>query len=107
MNLRKLLKNLNENSVLKNKTPKERLSIFRSEFREDLAYWVKIDHKVALRILEIVESVLRNPFEGIGKPEPLRYLGSSVWSRRITQEHRIVYVVSDDKIDFIQCKYHY
>lgn len=107
MNLRKLLKNLNGNSVLKNKTPKERLSIFHSEFREDLAYWVKTDRKVALRILEIVESVLRNPFEGICKPEPLRYLGSGIWSRRITQEHRIVYVVSDDKIDFIQCKYHY
>jgi toxin YoeB len=92
---------------LKNKIPKERLSIFHSEFREDLTYWVKIDRKIALRILEIVEAILRNPFEGIGKPEPLRYLGSGVWSRRITQEHRIVYVVSDDKIDFIQCRYHY
>lgn len=92
---------------MKNKIPKERLSIFHSEFREDLTYWVKIDRKIALRILEIVEAILRNPFEGIGKPEPLRYLGSGVWSRRITQEHRIVYVVSDDKIDFIQCRYHY
>lgn len=101
------MKNLKENSVLKNKTPKERQSIFHSEFREDLVYWVKIDRKVALRILDIVEAILRNPFEGIGKPEPLRYLGSDVWSRRITQEHRIVYVVSNDKIDFIQCKYHY
>jgi toxin YoeB len=107
MKPRKLLKNLNGNSVLKNKTPKKRLSVFHSDFREDLAYWVKIDCKVALRILEIVEPALRNPFEGIGKPEPLRYLGNGVWSRRITQEHRIVYVVSDDKIDFIQCKYHY
>ncbi len=92
---------------MKNKITKERLSIFHSEFREDLAYWVKIDRKVALRILEIVEAIMRDPFDGIGKPEPLRYLGSGVWSRRITQEHRIVYVVSDSKIDFIQCKYHY
>lgn len=92
---------------MKNKITKERLSIFNSEFREDLAYWVKIDRKVALKILEIVEAIMRDPFEGIGKPEPLRYLGSGVWSRRITQEHRIVYVVSDSKIDFIQCKYHY
>ena len=83
------------------------MSIFHTEFREDLAFWVKADRKVALRILDIVESILRNPFEGIGKPEPLRYLGSGVWSRRITQEHRLVYVVSDDKIDFVQCKYHY
>ena len=92
---------------MKNKSQKKRQSIFHSEFREDLAYWVKIDRKVALRIMDIVESVMRNPFEGIGKPEPLRQLGSGVWSRRITQEHRIVYVVSDDKIDFIQCRYHY
>ncbi|MDP2363227.1 MAG: Txe/YoeB family addiction module toxin [Ignavibacteria bacterium] len=92
---------------MKIKSPKERLSIFHTEFREDLAYWVKIDRKVVLRILDIAEAIMRNPFEGIGKPEPLRYLGSGVWSRRITQEHRIVYVVGDDKIDFVQCRYHY
>lgn len=92
---------------MKNKTPKERLTIFSDEFREDLAYWVKVDRKIALRVLEIVEAVMRNPFEGIGKPEPLRYLGGGVWSRRLTQEHRIVYVVGDDKINFVQCKYHY
>ena len=72
-----------------------------------MAFWVKVDRIVALRILDIVEAIMRNPFEGMGKPEPLRYLGSGVWSRRITQEHRIVYVVSENKIDFIQCKYHY
>jgi len=92
---------------LKIKPPKERLSVFHTEFREDLAYWVKIDRKVALRILDIVEAIMRNPFEGIGKPELLRYLGGGVWSRRITQEHRLVYVVGDDKIDFVQCRYHY
>lgn len=70
-------------------------------------YWIKVDRKVALRILDIVEAVMKNPFEGIGKPEPLRFLGSGVWSRRITQEHRLVYVVGDDKIDFVQCRYHY
>jgi len=92
---------------LKNKTPKERLGVFRSEFREDLAWWVKTDRKVAIKILEIVEAIVRNPFEGIGKPEPLKFLGSGIWSRRITQEHRLVYVVSDAKIDFVQCRYHY
>ena len=95
------------NSGLKNKAPKVRQSIFSTEFREDLAYWVKTDHKVALRVLDIVESTMRNPFEGIGKPEPIRYLGSGVWSRRLTQEHRIVHVVNDDRIDFVQCRYHY
>ena len=92
---------------MKSKSRKERASIFHSDFREDLAYWVKVDRKVALRILDIIEAVMRDPFEGIGKPEPLRFLGSGVWSRRITQEHRLVYVVGDDKIDFLQCKYHY
>ncbi len=92
---------------MKSKKPKERQSVFQSEFREDLAYWVRVDRKIALRIFDIIESIMRNPFEGIGKPEPLRFLGSGVWSRRITQEHRLVYVVSDEKIDFVQCRYHY
>ena len=92
---------------MKSKSRKERISIFHPDFREDLTYWIKNDRKVALRILEIVEAIMRDPFQGIGKPEPLRFLGSGVWSRRITQEHRLVYVISDDKIDFVQCKYHY
>jgi toxin YoeB len=92
---------------LKSKSGKERVSVFHSEFREDLQYWIKTDRKTAMRVLDLVEAVMRNPFEGIGKPEPLRYLGSGVWSRKITQEHRLVYVVNNDKIDFIQCRYHY
>jgi toxin YoeB len=51
--------------------------------------------------------VLRDPFGGVGKPEPLKHLGSDVWSRQITQEHRLVYIVSDDRVDFIQACYHY
>ena len=93
--------------VLKIKSSNKRVSIFHNDFREDLAFWIKVDRKTALRVLDLVKEIMRNPFEGIGKPEPLRYLGSGVWSRRLTQEHRIVYVVSDDKINFIQCKYHY
>ena len=92
---------------MKNKSKKNVAKIFHSEFREDLGYWVKTDRKIALKILELVEAIVRNPIEGIVKPEPLRYLVSGVWSRRITQEHRIVYVVGDEKIDFIQCRYHY
>lgn len=71
----------------------QRLAIFQSEFREDLIYWVKTDRKTALRVLKLVEDVLRDPFSGLGKPEPLKYLGAGVWSRRITQEHRLVYLV--------------
>ena len=92
---------------MKSKSRKERISVFHPDFREDLAYWVKTDRNNALRIFEIIEAIMRDPFEGIGKPEPLRFLGGGVWSRRITQEHRLVYVVSDYKIDFLQCKYHY
>ena len=86
---------------------KERAAIFHPEFREDLKYWIGTDRKVALRALELVESIMREPFTGIGKPEPLKYLAGGAWSRRLTQEHRVVYLVSDDRIDFLQCRYHY
>lgn len=66
----------------------------------------KID-KGALRALDLVEAILRDPFRGLGKPEPLRHLGSGVLSRRLIQEHRVVYVVSGNRIDFLQCRYHY
>jgi toxin YoeB len=84
-----------------------RLSVFEPEFREDLAYWVKQDRKVALRVLRLVEAVMRDPFAGEGKPEPLKGLGPGVWSRRITQEHRLVYLVKDEAIHFLQARYHY
>lgn len=84
-----------------------RSAVFHPEFREDLRYLVEKDRKVALRALELVEAILRDPFTGIGKPEPLKYLAAGTWSRRLTQEHRIVYVVSDTKIDFLQARYHY
>lgn len=84
-----------------------RLSVFQDEFREDLRFWVDTDRRVALRILTLVEAVLRDPFDGIGKPEPLRHFAPNVWSRRITQEHRLVYLVRDDRIDFMMCRYHY
>ncbi|HEV2199715.1 MAG TPA: Txe/YoeB family addiction module toxin [Bryobacteraceae bacterium] len=85
----------------------ERESVFHPEFREDLRYWVEADRKVALRILQMVEAVLRDPFSGIGKPEPLKYVLVGCWSRRITQEHRLVYRVSGNRIDFLQARYHY
>lgn len=84
-----------------------REAVFQPEFREDLSYWVKTNRKTALRVLKIVEDVLRDPFEGIGKPEPSKYLGPGVWSRRLTQEHRIVYLIGDERVDFLQARYHY
>jgi len=86
---------------------KQRAAVFHPEFIEDLRYWVQTDRKIALRVLRIVEDILRDPFKGIGKPEPLKYLAEGVWSRRLTQEHRVVYLVSEDRIDFLQARYHY
>lgn len=84
-----------------------RAAVFQPEFLEDLRHWVETDRRVALRVLDIVDAVLRDPFAGVGKPEPLRYLASGAWSRRLTQEHRIVYLVSADRVDFLQARYHY
>jgi toxin YoeB len=81
--------------------------VFDRDFLDDLAHWVSTDRKTALRILELVEAIRRNPNDGIGKPEPLRHLGPGIWSRRITQEHRLVYRVSGDRILFAQARYHY
>ena len=81
--------------------------LFQEEFREDLRHWVETDRKTALRVLRLVEAVMRDPFQGIGKPESLKFLGTGVWSRRIAQEHRLVHVVGDNRIDFVQCRYHY
>jgi len=86
---------------------KLRDTVFQPEFREDLRYWVQTDRKIALRAFDLIEAITRDPFTGIGKPEPLKYLLSGTWSRRLTQEHRIVYLVRDDRIDFLQARYHY
>ena len=85
----------------------EREAVFHPEFRQDLQYWVETNRKVALRILELVEAVLRDPFAGVGRPEPLKYVLAGCWSRRITQEHRLVYRVTGQRIDFLQARYHY
>ncbi len=87
--------------------PKSRDAVSHPEFREDVVYWVKTNRKTALRVFDLVEAVLRDPFAGLGKPEPLKYLDAGAWSRRLTQEHRIVYLVRDDRIDFLQARYHY
>lgn len=86
---------------------KERVAAFHPEFIEDLRYWVETDRKVALRAFDLIEAVMREPFVGLGKPEPLKYLLAGAWSRRLTQEHRIVYLVSEERVDFLQARYHY
>ena len=80
--------------------------MFHPELRADLRYWVRTDRATALRALDLIEAVIREPFEGIGKPEPLRFHLQGCWSRRITEEHRLVYLVRDDTIDFLQARHH-
>jgi toxin YoeB len=85
----------------------EREAVFQSRFLEDLAYWVNTDRKTALRIIELVHAVLQDPFTGMGKPELLKFDLTGLWSRRISQEHRLVYQVSQTQIRFHQARYHY
>jgi toxin YoeB len=84
-----------------------REAVFQPEFIEDLRYWVDVDRKTALRAFALIESILRDPFSGIGKPEPLKYLSPGAWSRRLTHQHRLVYLVREGGIDFLQARYHY
>ena len=74
---------------------------------DDLRYWVDTNRKTALRVLDLMEAVLRDSTEGIGKPEPLKYFGGIVWSRRINEADRLVYEVFDNRIEFLQARYHY
>jgi toxin YoeB len=74
---------------------------------DDLAWWVENDRKKALKIMKLIREIQRTPFEGSGKPEPLKHDLSGCWSRRINQEHRLVYEVLDDKIRILACRFHY
>jgi toxin YoeB len=85
----------------------KRIIHIQPEALEDLRYWVQHDRKLAAKVLELIEAARRDPFTGIGKPEPLKNLGSDGWSRRITREDRLVYRVTEDFIDVLQARYHY
>jgi toxin YoeB len=74
---------------------------------EDLAWWIEQDRNKALRIIGLIKDVQRNPFKGIGKPEPLKHEFKGCWSRRIDQEHRLIYQVTEEKIRILACRYHY
>ncbi len=78
-----------------------------ANFLEDLRFWTQTNRKLALRILRLVEEVLREPFKGTGKPEPLRGQLSGKWSRRIDHEHRLVYQVEENRVYFLAARYHY
>lgn len=87
--------------------PRQRDAVFHLEFRQDLKFWIETERKVAVRAFDLIEAIMSDPFHGIGKPEPLKYLLAGAWSRRLTQEHRLVYLVRNDRIDFLQARFHY
>ena len=74
---------------------------------EDLAWWVEHDRSVARRLIRLVRDIQRDPFSGLGKPEPLKHALAGCWSRRVTQEDRLVYQVLPDKIRILACRFHY
>jgi toxin YoeB len=81
--------------------------IFEAGAFEDFNGWSKTNRKIYDRIVQLIKDIDRSPFHGIGKPEPLKFELSGYWSRRINDEHRLVYKVTDDSIIIISCKYHY
>ena len=84
-----------------------RKALFDPNCLDDLEHWVRTDRRRALRTLKLIEAVPRDPFGGPGKPEPLRGQLSGAWSRRIDQEHRLVYRVSEGRVSFLAARYHY
>lgn len=81
--------------------------VFSEAAWEDYLYWQKTDRRLLQRINQLIREITRTPFEGIGKPEPLKHGLAGYWSRRITDEHRIVYKVADDSLLIAQLRYHY
>ena len=84
-----------------------REAVLDPQFVKDLTFWTRTDRRQALRILKLVESTVRDPFEGVGKPEPLRGDLARRWSRRIDKEHRLVYQIGADRVYFLAARYHY
>jgi toxin YoeB len=85
----------------------DRESVISSKFRDDLRYWAETERRTLVKIFDLMEAICRDPFSGIGKPEPLKHKGAGMWSRRITQGHRLTYAVSEERIEFLQARYYY
>jgi toxin YoeB len=81
--------------------------VFTPHGWDDYTFWVETDRLILKRINRLIDAALRDPFAGIGKPEPLRHLLSGAWSRRITDEHRLVYLLDDQDLVILQARYHY
>ena len=85
----------------------DRRAVFATRFLQDMEYWTRTDRRTALRLLRLVREILRAPFGGIGKPQPLKRELAGLWSRRLTQEHRVVYEVVKNEVRFLQARHHY
>lgn len=81
--------------------------VWTKEAAKDFEYWKKSDITVARKIKKLIESIIADPFNGIGKPEPLRFSLTGSWSRRITKEHRLVYLIEKEVITIVSCRFHY
>jgi len=81
--------------------------LFTDEAWEDYLYWQQFDKKLLKKINSLIKDIKRTPFDGLGKPEALKFELQGCWSRRINQEHRLIYEVLDDAIHIIACRYHY
>jgi toxin YoeB len=81
--------------------------VFVDESWEDYVYWQETDKKMVRRINELLKDISRNPFSGLGKPEPLKYKYKGFWSRRINEEHRLIYQVKENEVLIAKCRYHY
>ena len=81
--------------------------VFVEESWEDYLYWQKIDKKILNRINTLLKDISRNPYDGLGKPEPLKHNYRGFWSRRIDGEHRLIYQVKNDELRIVKCRYHY
>jgi len=81
--------------------------VWQTHAWEDYLYWQKQDKKVLERINDLIKDCMRSSFKGIGKPEPLKGNYSGCWSRRITDEHRLIYKLKDDRLHILKCRYHY
>jgi len=84
-----------------------KVSFVNNDVFEDYNEWTINDKKTAKKIMSLIKDISRDPYDGLGKPEPLKYELSGYWSREITREHRLVYKVTDDVIEILSCKFHY
>ena len=85
----------------------QRDAVLAPRFLDDLDHWIRPHPRTATRLIELIRAILRDPFAGLGKPEPLKQMGANFWSRRLTDADRVVYVVYDDRVEFLQARYHY